>query len=105
MAGEKIIMKSSPFVIIVPLIIAGVIVASVLIIRTMSPLQTESKAALISPTPANYPKLHVPTGKPEVGFDQIQPVAPVSDLRDTLEKASDSSLEEFDALASEAAQL
>ena len=98
-------MKSSPFVIIVPLIIAGVVVVSVLIIRTMSPLQTESKAALISPTPANYPKLHVPTGKPEVGFDQIQPVAPVSDLRASLENVADSDLLEFDNLASEAAQL
>ncbi len=98
-------MKSSPFVIIVPLAIAGVVVASVFIIRTMAPLQTESKAAAISPTPADFPDVFVPTGKPQAGFEQLQPVAPVSELRQTLESTDDSDGTEFDSLSSDAAQL
>lgn len=97
-------MKSSPLVIIIPLIIAALIVGSVFVVRYMSPQPLESRAAA-QPTPASFPKLQVPTGVPEVGFGQLQPVAPVSDLRVSLENVQDDGMGEFDSLASEAAQL
>ena len=97
-------MKSSPLVIIVPLIIAALIVGSVLVVRYISPQPLESRAAA-RPTPASYPKLQVPTGVPDVGFGQLQPVAPVSDLRASLEDVNDDGMGEFDALASDAAKL
>lgn len=98
-------MKSSPYVIIVPLVIALLIVGSVLVLKYMSPVSQETKAALVSPTPAGFPVLHVPTGKPSAGFEAIQPVSPVSDLRQSLQTTEDEGLPEFDSLTSDASKL
>lgn len=97
-------MKSSPLVLIIPLLIAALIVGSVLVVRYLSPVPTESRAAA-NPIPASYPALFIPTGKPEVGFSQIQGTQPVSDLRASLESASDSGSLEFDSLEKEASSL
>jgi len=96
--------KSSPLVIIIPLIIALLVVGSVFIVRYFSPVPIESQAAT-NPTPASYPSLVVPTGKPEVGFSEIQSTTPVSDLRLELSGASDSSVTDLDALEKEASSL
>ncbi len=94
--------KSSVLVIIVPLLIAGIVVGSVLVVRYFSPVPEESKAAL-NPAPSVYPELIDPTGKPEVGFESLQPSEPVSDLRMEFETASDSSGEAIEILEREAA--
>lgn len=95
--------KSSIWVIIIPLIIALLIIGSVVAVRYFSPVPETSQAA--NPTPASFPSLTVPSGKPEVGFDKMQPIAPVSDLRQEYEDASDSSESEIDALEKEASSL
>jgi len=91
-------------VIIIPLVIAVIIVASVVIVRYFSPVPKESQAAP-NPTPANFPPLIVPTGKPVVGFDQLQSTTPVSDLRQELIDASDSGSSDLDSLGQEASTL
>lgn len=95
--------KSSIWVVIIPLIIALLVIGSVFVVRSFSPVPETSQAA--NPTPASYPSLVVPTGKPEVGFDQVQPIAPVSDLRQEFNGASDSSQTQLDALEQEATSL
>lgn len=94
--------KSSLLVIIIPLLIAGIVVGSVFVVRYFSPVPEESQAAP-NPVPSVYPVLIDPTGKPEVGFDGLQPIAPVSDLRLEFEEASDSSGEDIESLEAEAA--
>lgn len=89
-------------VIVIPLLITAVIVGSVFVVRYFSPVPEESQAAPI-PVPSVFPESTVPTGKPEVGFDGLQPVAPVSDLRQEFEEAqdaTDSGLEELESDAS-----
>ncbi len=95
--------KSSLWVIIIPIFIALLIVGSVFTVRYFSPVPETSQAA--NPTPASYPSLVVPSGKPEVGFEQMQPIAPVSDLRQELNDASDSSQSELEALEQGATSL
>jgi hypothetical protein len=95
--------KSSLWVVIIPLLIALLVIGSVVVVRYFSPVPETSQAA--NPTPASYPALVVPTGKPEVGFDEMQPIAPVSDLRQEYNDASDSSQSEIDALEQEASSL
>lgn len=97
-------MKSSPLVIIVPFIIALLVVGSVIAVRYFSPVPQESQA-VANPTPATFPSLIVPSGKPEVGFEQMQPIAPVSDLRQAFEDASDPGTSELDAVKQEASSL
>lgn len=105
MAGKQITMKkSSPFVLIIPLIIAIIVAVSVVVVRYFSPVPQENKAAP-NPTPENIPPLIVPTSKPVVGFDQMQSTTPVSDLRDSLNQAADSGTSELDSLSQEAASL
>jgi flagellar basal body-associated protein FliL len=94
--------KSSLLVIIIPLLIAGVVVGSVFVVRYFSPVPEESQAAP-NPVPSVFPAILDSTGKPEVGFDGLQPVSPVSDLRLELEEASDSSGQDIERLEQEAA--
>lgn len=96
--------KSSVLVIVIPLLITAIIVGSVFIVRYFSPVPEESQAAP-NPVPSVYPMIVVPTGKPEVGFEGIQPVAPVSDLRQEFEDAEDAATSGFDELENEAAEL
>ena len=94
--------KSSVMVIVIPLLITAIIVGSVFVVRYFSPVPEESRAAP-NPVPSVFPELIVPTGKPEVGFDDLQPVAPVSDLRQEFEDTTDatgSGLEELESDAS-----
>lgn len=96
--------KSSALVIIIPLIITAVIVGSVFVVRYFSPVPGESQAAPI-PVPSVIPPILVPTGKPEVGFEGIQPVTPVSDLRQEFEDTEDASASGFEELEDDAASL
>lgn len=97
--------KSSPLALIIPLIIALLIVGSVFIARYFSPVPKTSQAAVVMPTPGSLPKLSVPTGKPDVGFSLIQPIEPVSDLRQALDGAKADDTSEFDSLEKEASSL
>lgn len=91
-------------VIIVPLVITAIIVGSVFVVRYFSPVPEESQAAP-NPVPSVFPELTVPTGKPEVGFDGLQPVAPVSDLRQEFERTQDATGSGLDELESDASGL
>ncbi len=96
--------KSSPLVVIIPLIIALLIIASVLIVRYFSPVPEESRAAA-NPTPVSFPRVGVPTSKPIVGFEEVQSTTPVSDLRDSFNQASDGGTAVLDSLEQEASSL
>lgn len=96
--------KSSVLVIVIPLLITAIIVGSVFVVRYFSPVPDASQAAP-NPVPSVFPSILVPTGKPEVGFDGIQPVAPVSDLRQEFEAVEDASSSGLDELESDAAAL
>ena len=77
--------------------------SSVVVVRSLSPVPEVSEAA--NPTPASYPSLVIPTGNPAVGFDGLQPVAPVSDLRQEWESATDEGTAALDSLETEASSL
>lgn len=98
-------MKSSPLVIIVPLLIASIVVGGVVVSKYMFSAAKEDVVGNGSPTPAGIPPLYVPTGKPQVGFEVIQPMSPVSDLRQSLQTTEDDGMTEFDSLMSEASTL
>lgn len=98
--------KSSSLVVIIPLVLAALVVGGVLAAKYAFPVTKESAmSANVSPTPAGIPSLHVPTGKPQAGFGAIQPVSPVSDLRQSLQTTGDEGLSEFDSLISDASKL
>lgn len=97
--------KSSSLVIIIPLVIALLVVGSVMVVKYFSPVPEESRAFQPAPTAASIPKLAVPSGKPETGFDKMQPTTPVSDLRQSYEGVTDSGATDFDALKEEASSL
>lgn len=96
--------KSSSLVIIIPLIIALLVVGSVVLVKYVSPVPKESEAVNIA-VPKNIPRLVIPSGKPEAGFEKIQLTQPVSDLRLALDGASDSGNLDLESLEQEAASL
>lgn len=97
-------MKSSPFVIIIPVVVALLVVLGVVGFAYISAAPAKQAAVTgILPTPA-IPKLRE-AGKPQVGFDTIQSTQPVSDLRKALESAGDGGFSDLDSLAADAAAL
>ena len=97
-------MKSSPLVIIVPLLIVLIVVGGVFGAKYYNESQ-KMKTVVVNPTPVPLPLKQVPTGKPNVGFSDIQSTKPVSDLRQVLESTQDSGTSDLDSLAADASAL
>jgi len=96
-------MKSSPFVIIIPVVVALLVVGGVIGFTYISAPAKQTTLVGALPTPA-IPKLR-DVGKPQVGFDTIQSTQPVSDLRKALESAEDTGFSDLETLAADAAAL
>lgn len=96
-------MKSSPLVVIVPLIIALIVITGVVGVKYVT--ESQQKAVVVIPTPASLPSLQEPTGKPQVGFDNLQNTEPVSDLRKALESTKDTDTSDIDSLQAAASLL
>lgn len=98
--------KSSPLVIIIPLIVALLVVGSVVVVKYFSPVPKESKAATEpAPTPAEIPSFSGESGTPSSGFDEVGPSSPVSDLRNELDASADSGDADINLLEEEANSL
>jgi len=98
--------KSSPLVIIIPLIVALLVVGSVAVVKYFSPVPKESKAATEPmPTPAEIPAFTGEAGAPSSGFDEVEPSSPVSDLRNELDASVDSGDTDINLLEEEANSL
>lgn len=77
--------SSSPWVILIPLAAAFLVVGSVVVVKYMSPVPKEGKAAMnAQPTPANIPSFSGSASAPASGFEAINPSSPVADLHKEL---------------------
>lgn len=98
--------KSSPLVIVIPLIIALIVVGSVAVVKYLSPVPKESKAATQTGTiSSEIPSFSGSAGSPAAGFDALQQANPVSDLEEDLNASKDSGDSEINDLEKEADSL
>lgn len=79
-AQENAMKKSSVFVFVIPLIVVGVIISGVAVWHTLS-VSKSSKESSFPIHSDDIPLLPATSGKPVVGFGNLQSADPVSDLQ------------------------
>jgi len=97
--------KSSILVITIPLVIVGCVIAAIVVLRVMSTKQSVP-AAPVTTAPAVIPPLSTSSGKPTVGFGNLQQANPVSDLQQQYDASTDDGgTSGLDALQQQASSL